>query len=182
MIEGIIGEVKMFSVADGWLNPTLTTWQTALTTGTMPGWFKADGSSIVVPYPGGASGTIVLPNFVDSYPKFGDNAVAVKAGSHVRTAEELPEHKHSVAGLSGTTSSAGDHAHTYNDILKGGSLTGVGAGFIPATYGNPNSTSVGGAHTHTITFPGQETSNFGTPGDMNIEPARVVLVPIIRIY
>lgn len=171
------------------------------------GWLICDGSSISIDeYPdlfavigttfGSGEGYFNLPNFLGRVPgNVGDSGNYHSRGESVGTdtntlsVEQLPAHNHtgttnsSTTGItsSGTTDSAGSHAHAYNDAYfaeAGGSGPGNLLGTSGAIDYDNNfrwraadgswsntaqdiNTSTNGAHTHTF------TANISDPGHVH---------------
>lgn len=179
--EGVVGEIKMFS--GSWANPNVGSFKDALITGTIPGWFVADGSTLNLPAELGGI-TVSLPNLTNAYAKFESAADTTPTGSHTRTAAELVNHTHNVPGQTITTNSQNPVNFTfagedYKSLAFSGRRTvnsnGRGESGVTSTLTI--------AHTHTAQVAAMESdANSGSGETMNIEPRRFVVVPIIRVY
>lgn len=184
VVEGIIGEVRLFSGV--FVNPTFLdgSWYT---TGTSPGWVIADGTTYALP----GGGTIEVPDLRGRFLRFDDTPLNESDKTTISLVPgQIPPHKHDVGELSGTTSENGEHDHRIR-ISSGGIGLGPIDSVIASSVDNVggwdsrNNALVykDGKHTHTVTIPAHSTQNFGDSDPITIpDPDSVTLIPIIRIY
>lgn len=108
----------------------------------------------------------------------------------VLTPDNIPAHRHGVAGHNGATASAGLHSH---GIISAASPTGShghdGAGSASTLARSPTNTnevgpgvtSVAGAHTHAFSIPPYQTDVFGKGDPFSNLPPYVVVYMWIRV-
>lgn len=181
--DGYVNDIKF---VEDHTEADVSTVKSALTSSVNPGWFRADGRTITLPAELGGART--LPNLVDGNPylRFGE-ASALPTGAHAKkiVANNLPEHTHSLDAIELTTELDGAHEHSLGPADRAdGFLDATG---IRQTKRNEPETTIStlndGEHQHTINFPATTTNaNSTTHTNFNVEPRRVQLIPIIRIY
>lgn len=96
------------------------------------------------------------------------------AKTHTLTTSQIPSHTHTFTGTSATTDSKGAHTHqigTDKDVAytSGGACWSVHSGTSGAAYVN-GYTSSAGAHTHTVTAKGTNSSTGGDEAHNNLQP------------
>lgn len=101
------------------------------------------------------------------------------AKTHTLISAELPAHTHTIDPPATTTSSGGEHAHTYTDI---GGNTGTGTGEGYGSGGNQlrlfnKTTASAGAHTHSVDIAAFNSASTGSnQAHNNLQPYIVVAV------
>lgn len=98
---------------------------------------------------GNGSTTFNLPNFTGRMPLGGPSNLGESGGEETvaLTVSQMPIHSHT-----GTTESAGDHAHTVPNIEGTYVRDGTGVSAFPAKANGSTNTGTAGAHTHDLSI------------------------------